>query len=111
MDVQIISKKPLALAEVGGILKGTKKDGNPIQQKTFDFASKYGKITPSDCKKLVAKLEGLGISRMSPEHIAEIASTLPESADALKMVFAASKTTLKQEDLDAVLNILKEFKA
>lgn len=110
MDVKIIERKPVSFAEVSSILRNVKSaERKPFQQRTFDALQKSSKLTKADSEKLESKLRELGIVRLADAHIADIASYLPKTKQELELIFSGTKTTIKQEDQDKILAIVKEF--
>jgi len=108
MDPKILSKRPLTLAEVSESLKEMGKERNTYSQRAYDLSRK-SKLTLAKATKLVEELKSLDIARMSEEHIAMIATLIPETEEELKTVFAGSKTTIKGEDIIKILEILKKY--
>lgn len=107
MDLHIISGKPESLASVATELRKVKSaDRKPAQQTTFDIAQKTARLSKTDTEKVIKELESLKIARMTDEHIITIATLLPQSPDELKTIFGGTKTTIKKEDLDRILDVI-----
>lgn len=110
MDIKVIEKKPVSIAEVSSMIRTIKsEERKPFQQRTYDLIQGLKRLNKADSDKLEAKLKELGIVRLADIHIVTIASMLPRTKQELETVFTATKTTIKQEDQDKILAIVKEF--
>lgn len=59
-----------------------------------------------DAEEIKKKLRGLDITRLNEKHIAKIIDVMPTDVESLKLIFAG-ETSVKQEDLEKVLECLK----
>ena len=53
------------------------------------------------------KLQALDILRLKEKHIVKLLDLMPEDLESLKIIFAGEDLTLKQEDLQKVLECLR----
>lgn len=110
MDIQVVSKEIQCMADVEAELKSVKStDRKPSQQKTFDIIRTVAYLNKADSKKMTDQIKALGIVRLSEEHIVQIINLKPKTKLELESVLSATKTTIKQEDQDKIVAIVKEF--
>tara|TARA_Y100000310_G_scaffold291174_1_gene318937 strand:- start:11 stop:349 length:339 start_codon:yes stop_codon:yes gene_type:complete len=110
MDIKILEKELQSVADVAAELKGVKSaDRKPAQQQTYDIAKSLGRLSVANVRKLIKKLDELDIVRLTDAHKIDIANLLPRNKQELESIFTASKTTIKQEDQDKILAVVKEF--
>lgn len=109
MDINVKEREVRSLASISAHLSKIKKtDKAPVQQQVYDFSRKFGRLTAAQAEKLISELDGLEIARMTKEHMISITDVLPRNDLELKLIFAASKTTIKPEDLARILDIVKK---
>lgn len=110
MELRILDKEPIHMAELAGELKKiSKKELKGLQQKTGDYALKFSKLNKDREAKLYQDILGLEIPRLEVEHIAAIVNLLPRNETELKTIFAGSKTTLAPENIVKILDTLKKY--
>jgi DNA-directed RNA polymerase subunit F len=110
MDVKILERKPVSSSDAASILRTVKAgEKKPFQVRTFDTLQKFTKLTKADSAKMDGKLRELGIVRLADSHIADIISYLPLTKQELELILSGTKTTIKQEDQDKIISIVKEF--
>jgi DNA-directed RNA polymerase subunit F len=110
-ELKIIKSRILTLGEIAEELKPKNKkvELEPIQQKVMDHSIKFSKLNKSQELKLIEELRSLEVPRMTEEHIATIVNILPQAVSELKTVFAGTKTTIAQENLDKIQQILNKY--
>lgn len=111
VEVKILKQEIIGPANVLAILEEREKKEKTlggIAQTVKDSITKFSKLNKAQETKLIAALKGLNIARLTDAHIAQIATILPEDIDELKIVFAGSKTTLTQEDLEKIQSTIKQ---
>ena len=109
-DLKIISEKPIGafdLIDELRVLKKKSKEINPKTQKTFDYLSAMEFVSSKEAKELWGKIVGLNIPRLKERHIIKILEIMPEDIDSMKMLFSGENITIKQEDLNKILSLIK----
>lgn len=110
MDIQILGKEIQCMADVEAELKSVKAaEKKPAQQRTFDIIKTLNYLGKAESKKMAEKLKELNIVRLADEHIVQIIDLKPKTKLELESVLSATKTTIKQEDQDKIIAIVKEF--
>lgn len=107
-EIEVIEEKPLALAEVKEKMEKIEKRDKEMTARAEKVKAYLAKFTGNEkIDELRKKLEGLNISRLKPRHINKIIDLMPEDSGSLKAVFSGENITLKQEDLNRILECLK----
>lgn len=111
-EISIIEEKPISMAEVKDYLddvKKTKKELNFRENKSLVYINTFAKIKPKDAEELRKGLEKLDITRLKEKYIVKIIDLLPKNLDELKMILSGEEVTLKSEDLNKIIEIVKKY--
>lgn len=108
-EIKIVQKEPLTLSELADTLKKLGKDLDAIQQKVKDFAIKFSKLNKTEEAKIVDAIKKLGIPRLDEKYIALIVNLMPKNITELRTIFAGSPTNLTEENLQKIMDILKQY--
>ncbi len=109
-NVDIINEVPLTMAELKEKLEEIKKrdkELKPRALKTHEYLQKFVSIKGKDAIKIKEDLLKLQIPRLKERHIIKIIDITPKDVEALKLIFVGENITLKQDDLEKILNALK----
>jgi len=109
-ELKVMSEKPIGAFDLVNELKEIKKKSkelSPKAQKTLDYLNAMGFIDSKKAKGLWDKIVELNIPRLKERHIIKILEIMPEDMDSMKMVFSGENITIKQEDLNRILSLLK----
>ena len=109
-EIEIIKETPISLVETNVILEKIKKKDKDLdekQQKTQEYIHKLTKLTEKEVKEVKKKLEGIDLQRLKTKHITKIIDVMPQDMDSLKALFTSEPMTLKQEELNKILECLK----
>jgi len=109
-DIKIISKEYIPIVEVVKTLKTRKDEDRNYEQKlVWEHVNKKNKISLTDSKKLIKELSEFDIRRLKEEMIIQIVDIMPSNLKELKSIFAASKTTLQDDELVKIMDLLKNY--
>lgn len=110
-EVDVISKKPITMAELKEQLEKIKKNKelNYRATKTFEYLNQFLHLKNKEAEELKKEIEGLEIGRLKENHIAKIIDIMPETIEELKVIFSGD-VTLKQDDLDKILRIVEKYR-
>ena len=110
-ELNIIKENPLTMAEMREKLEDIKKRDKELGyrgKKVEEYLSIIKKQKIKTVEALKKDLEKLDITRLKEKHIAKISDIMPLDLDSLRTIFAAEPITLKQEDLQKVLDVVKK---
>ncbi len=111
MDTKITEREPVSIPEVADFASkiGKVTDLLDMQNKMRIHAKDFSKLSKTDAEKLAKELKELGIIRLAQEQLIQIVSILPKDIAELRTIFAGEKTTIKPEDLQKILDVVKKF--
>jgi len=107
--MKVIEAKPVSMAEAKEILSSRekKKELSYEQKLALEHLNKFTRLKPEDTKKLSEELAG--VLRMSQETLVQILSFLPKNPDELRMIFSREKFSLKEDEINKILEITKRY--
>jgi|TARA_Y100000310_G_scaffold344273_1_gene456133 DNA-directed RNA polymerase subunit F len=107
--MEIIEKKPTSIPEMKeniDFIKKRDKELNFRAKKVEEYINNVPKT--KTYKELKQDLESAGITRLRDKHITLIINILPTDIDSLRIILSSENLTLKQEDLEKILTIVKK---
>jgi DNA-directed RNA polymerase subunit F len=107
--MKTIDIKPVSMTEAKEILAGRekKRELGYEQKLAFEHLNKFTKLTPEEAKNLSEELSA--VLRMSQETLVQILNFLPKNPDELRMIFSREKFSLKEDEINKILEITKKF--
>jgi len=78
------------------------------QQNTLDYAQKFAKLTQKEAEELEKKLREIGA--LNEKQVVSIINIMPKKEEELKAILAKDKMELDEEQLKAVIKIVKEHR-
>lgn len=111
-DLEIISKNPVALAEMKAKLEATtkgKKDEDLSARvvRVKEYLNDFAEFDVKEVEELKKKFEGLGIQRLKDRIIIKMIDIQPSTIEELKTIFTGENVTLKQEDMTKILEVIE----
>ncbi len=105
LEIEVIEQKPVTIAELKGLVENVKKEEQNFRmQKVSEYIN--GIAARKEQKEIYKKLEGLEISKLRDRHIVKIIDLMPDNADSLKAIFAGEVTSLKQDEIQKILEAI-----
>ena len=109
-EIEIISENPIALTELREKLKEIKKRDKELTfraNKTLEYIEVFSTLKAEKAAALKKEIMNLNIGRLKERHIVKVIDVMPKDLDSVKAVFSGENLTLKSEDLNKILDILK----
>lgn len=109
-ELKIINETPISIVETREFLEKIEKRDKELSEKatkTKEHINKITKKTPKDIKEIKKKLEAAGIARLKPRQIVKLLDIYPKDTDTIKTIFTSESITLKQEDINKILECFK----
>ncbi|MCX8190187.1 MAG: RNA polymerase Rpb4 family protein [Candidatus Diapherotrites archaeon] len=105
---QLISREPVTLSKAKNLLEKRKLDSELSyeQEEALKYAKIFSKVTKKQRDKIMEELNKLG--KIRPELAVKIVDILPQDIEILRLL-PDKKDELKDEDLEAVLQIIKKY--
>lgn len=111
-NLTVIEETPITLAElktkVESIQIGGKEPSFRIN-KVKEYLAQSTRLNLKDALELKKKLQELDIPRIKEKQIVKIVDLLPRDMDELRMVFAGENTTISQENMQKILDVVKDY--
>ncbi|MBS3150468.1 hypothetical protein J4425_01525 [Candidatus Woesearchaeota archaeon] len=107
--IEILNESTLNLADLRDRLELVKKrdtEFNTRSMKTYDYIKKFLK-DDKKVKDIKEKLSGVNVGRLKERHINKIIDVRPRNIDEIKAILSGENLTLKQEDLNKILEAIK----
>lgn len=111
MSLNVIEEKPISPAEVRDILEKANEKGelNFKSLKLFEYLNRTVTLKLEESNALVKELSDLGIIRLTDAIIMKIAEILPINKDILRNLLSSMNTTLSDEDVEKIMDVLKLY--
>jgi DNA-directed RNA polymerase subunit F len=109
-NAESINEIPITMAEFKEKIEDIKKrdkELKPRALKTLEYLDKFTKIKAKEALKLKEELVKLQIPRLKERHIIKIIDIMPKDIETLKLIFVGENLTIKQDDLEKILNVIK----
>lgn len=107
---RVTGEKSVPLAKVLEILKEQKKRGELEygQRLTYDYAEKFVKLDVKKVEELMNELLKTGKIR---EHQAvALVDLMPETKDDIKLIFSKERTSLEEDDIKKILELINKYR-
>ena len=103
-------EKPVTLSEVYAILKVRKKAGELEygQRLTYDYSQKFVSLSVTKAKALIKEL--LEIEKVREHQAVYLADLLPDTAEEIQLIFAKERTSLGDDDVKKILEIVGKYR-
>jgi DNA-directed RNA polymerase subunit F len=107
--MRVIETKHVSMAEAKDILSSRekRKELSYEQKLALEHLNKFTKLKSEQAKKLEEELSG--VIRMSQETLVQILNFLPKNPDELRMIFSREKFSLKEDEINKILEIVKNY--
>ncbi|MBI4214848.1 hypothetical protein HY546_02535 [archaeon] len=105
---ELVSERPLPLAEVKAALALRKKEGElAFEQKTaFEYSEEFAAASEKKVQEAVEKLKAEGVEEKVAVKLVDL---LPKTKEELGLIFEKSRFELKDESASKILDILAEL--
>lgn len=111
MALKVIDEAVVSPAFVRETLEKVKEssDLNFKSLKLLEYLNRTVTLSVDDTKKMIQKLKDLDLVRLSDKHIIKIIEILPPSKDVLRNVLTSLNTTLPDEEVEKIMEVVNEF--
>ncbi len=108
-EIELLEEQPLTMAEVREKLNHIKKEKELgfRSNKTLEYVNVFGKKDAKEAQETKEKIRALNIARLKEKHIAKIVDIAPKEPETLKAALASEEITLKQEEVQKILECVK----
>jgi len=107
--MRVMEIKPITMAEAKNILikREKVKELGYEQKLAAEHLKKFTKLKPEEAEKFMTELAA--IVRMADDTAVQVANLLPKTNDELRLIFAREKFSLKEDEINHVLELVKKY--
>lgn len=109
-DITILEQEPITLGELKKKIEEHKKaveEPNFRVAKLEEYLNDFTPKKDKEIQELKKKIGEIGIQRLKERQMAKIIDLEPSTVDDLKAVLVGENITLKQEDMDKIVEVMK----
>lgn len=109
-EIEVVNEVPITMAQMKKKLEEIKKRDKELNFRAKKVEEYLDLFLAKDKKQeeLRKKITDLNISRLRDRQITKILDLMPKDIESLKIIFSGDNVTIKQEDLDKILQAVKE---
>ncbi len=108
----VLEERPISLAELKATLERIEKRDTKLgfrSTKTKEYLKKFSKLEEKKADELIQKIRALDIPRIKDRQIIKIIDLLPAELDEIRMIFSNETTSISPENMQQILNVVKEY--
>lgn len=108
----IINERPITMAELSEDLDRLEKQEKELNfraNKTKSYLKQLSKMKFKESQELYKKIESLEIPRIKDRQIVKIIDMLPETLDELRMLMVGETTTINEDNMKRILDVVKDY--
>ncbi len=109
-EIKILKENSLGMAELKKKLEDIKKRNKELgfrATRLEEYLNMFSTMKIKEVGVLKKKLKEADISRLDERHINKIIDIMPNDIDSLKVIFSNEDISLKQEELEKIVKVLK----
>jgi DNA-directed RNA polymerase subunit F len=109
---KLINERPITMVEVASDLAKIEKEDKELNfrsNKASAYIKAFTKLDLKQVNELFKKIEELNIPRLKERQIVKAIDILPKDIDELRMVFIGETTTVSDENMNKLLDVVKEY--
>ncbi|MBI2662989.1 hypothetical protein HYX15_00455 [Candidatus Woesearchaeota archaeon] len=109
-EIEVVNEVPITMAQMKKKLEEIKKRDKELNFRAKKVEEYLDQFLTKDKKQedLRKKITDLNISRLRDRQITKILDLMPKDIESLKIIFSGDNVTIKQEDLEKILQAVKE---
>ncbi|MFP4116981.1 MAG: RNA polymerase Rpb4 family protein [Candidatus Aenigmatarchaeota archaeon] len=107
--MEIKSEKPVPAAEARNTMSKKKDEDLAYEQKIcMDFLEKNVDINVTDARKAMKELQEVG--RVKARQAAALINVMPQEKSDIRLIFSKERTSLSDENMEEILEILDQYR-
>ena len=109
MPREILKEEETTLPKVKMLLEQRLKEGelSHLQRLTYDYATKFSKLSPEKADALLQRLKEEGVSAAIASQIVNI---MPVSVEELRTIFSGENKPVLPSELEKILSVVNSFR-
>lgn len=107
---EVQERRPATFSEALEILEKKKeeKELEFEQSLAYDYVQKFSQLPPEKAKDLVEDL--LKIEKIRDHQAVILANNMPEEKEDIRLIFAKERTSLREETIEQILEIIDKYR-
>ncbi len=107
---EVLEEEPVSFAETLEMLEEKKgEEGLEFEQRlAYDFLEKFTELSKEEALEMIEKL--LEIPKIRKHQAVILANNMPDTKEDIRLIFAKERTTLREETVDKILDIIDEYR-
>lgn len=107
---EVESRRPVTFSESLEILEKKKeeKELEFEQRLAYDYVQKFSQLPAEKAKELVKEL--LEIEKIRDHQAVILTNNMPEEKEDIRLIFAKERTSLREETIDQILEIIDKYR-
>ena len=108
-NLKILNETPLSTIELKEKIEAIKKRNKELgtkTTKTIEYLKIFASLKKKETEEIKKKILGLNIPRLKDRHIIKILDIMPKDIESLKLLFTGENITIKQEDVNKILEVI-----
>ncbi len=109
---KLINERPIVMAEVIDTLTTLEKEEKELNfrsNKAKNYIKAFIKLDLKHANELSKKIQELNIPRLKERQIVKIIDSLPTTLDELRMIFVGETTTINDENMKKLLDVVNDY--
>lgn len=107
--MEIKNEKPVPAAEARNTMSKKKDEELAYEQKIcMDFLEKNVNMNVTDAREAMKELQEVG--RVKPSQAAVLINIMPEEKSDIRLIFSKERTSLSDENMEEILEILDQYR-
>ena len=108
-ELEVLNEKPVTMVELKEKLEKIRKHHELgfRANKAWEYLGVFAKQDVKEVEELKKKLEELNIVRLKESQVNKLIDLQPKDADGVKILLTGENVTLKQEDVQRIVECLK----
>ena len=109
MPRETLKEEETTLPKVKMLLEQRLKEGelSHLQRLTYDYATKFSKLSPEKADSLLQRLKEEGVSAVIASQIVNI---MPSSVEEFRTIFSGESKPVLPSELEKILSVVNSFR-
>ena len=106
---ELLNEDPVSFSETLEILEEKKEEeGLEFEQRlAYDFVQKFSQLSAEEVEEMMDEL--LEIPKIRDHQAVILANNMPDTKEDVKLIFAKERTTLREDTVEKILDIIEDY--
>ncbi|MCW1301320.1 MAG: DNA-directed RNA polymerase subunit F [Candidatus Nanoarchaeia archaeon] len=108
MELEVLGEEYIPVVKAKKVLEESKVETHEVNI-ALEHATKFSKLKWSEAEKLIQELKSLDL-RLNEKVIVKLVDIMPYDKDDVKLILSSYKLSLKDEDVEKILEVINKFR-